>query len=317
MNRSSQLPTTSPSRGRQPGFTVMELLIVVAVMGVLLALLLPAVQKARASARRAACQNKLRQISLAIHGFETSHGAFPAGKSRRSPVEAYDELSWLRQILPYAEQAAVWSLSERALKVEPFPYFNPPHEPLGFAIPLFACPDDSRVSVPQSASQLNGAFAGLTSCLGVMGSDYRSQDGSLVLGKRIRFADITDGTSNTVMIGERPPTPDYNYGWWYRRWGRMVPEVSICCLAHEKSSIQRDVLPNGIVRQRIASSQAPQTRCAMDFISGAFMMVVLISRSAMDPFVLWPTNRLPCLNKWQHAMEVKVLRNDLHSPIAL
>lgn len=199
MNRSSQIPLTSPQAGRQPGFTVMELLIVVGVMGVLLALLLPTVQKARASARRTACQNKLRQISLAIHGFETSYGAFPSGKSRLSHVEAYHELSWLRQILPYAEQAAVWSLSERALKVEPFPYFNPPHEPLGMAIPLFACPDDSRVSVPQSASQLNGAFAGLTSYLGVMGSDYRSQDGSFVLGKRIRFADITDGTSNTVM----------------------------------------------------------------------------------------------------------------------
>lgn len=204
MNRSSQLPTTSPSRGRQPGFTVMELLIVVGVMGVLLALLLPTVQKARASARRTACQNKLRQISLAIHGFETSHGAFPAGKSRRSHVEAYHELSWLRQILPYADQAAVWSLSERALKVEPFPYFNPPHEPLGMAIPLFACPDDSRVSVPQSASQLNGAF----------------------------------------------------------------------------------------------------------------MMVVLISRSAMDPFGLWPTNRLLCLSRWQHAVEVKVFRTDLHQTIS-
>jgi prepilin-type processing-associated H-X9-DG protein len=154
------------------------------------------------------------------HGFETSHGEFHARKSRRSPVEAYHELSWLRQILPYAEQAAVWSLSERALKVEPFPYFNPPHEPLGMAIPLFACPDDSRVSVPQAASQLNGAFAGLTSYPGVMGSDYRSQDGSFVLGKRIRFADITDGTSNTVMIGERPPTPDYNYGWWYTGMGQ-------------------------------------------------------------------------------------------------
>lgn len=220
MNKGAQLPLASHYDGKRLGFTVVELLIVVGVMGVLMALLLPAVQKARASARRTACQNKLRQISLAIHAFEASHGAFPAGKSRRSNVETYDELSWLRQILPYTEQATVWTLSERALKVVPFPYFNPPHEPLGMAIPLYACPEDSRVSVPQSASQLNGAFAGLTSYLGVMGTDYKSQDGSFVLGKRIRFADITDGTSNTVMIGERPPTPDFNYGWWYTGMGQ-------------------------------------------------------------------------------------------------
>jgi prepilin-type N-terminal cleavage/methylation domain-containing protein/prepilin-type processing-associated H-X9-DG protein len=220
MKKSAQLPVTSLHDEKRLGFTVVELLIVIAIMGVLVALLLPAIQKARATTRRTACQNKLRQISLAIHQFEASHGAFPAGKSRRSSVEAYDELSWLRQILPYIEQASVWALSERALKVEPFPYFNPPHEPLGMAIPLYACPEDSRVSVPQSASQLNGAFAGLTSYLGVMGTDYKSQDGSFVLGKRIRFADITDGTSNTVMIGERPPTPDFNYGWWYTGMGQ-------------------------------------------------------------------------------------------------
>ncbi len=218
--RCSQPPIISPNGGKRLGFTVVELLVVIAVIGILVALLLPAVQKARAAARRTACQNKLRQIGLAIHEFEASHGAFPAGKSRRSSVEAYDELSWLRQILPYIEQTPIWDLSERALKVQPFPYFNPPHEPLGKAIQLFACPEDSRVSIPQSASQLNGAFAGLTSFLGVMGSDYKSHDGSFVLGKRVRFADIADGTSNTVMIGERPPTPDFNYGWWYTGMGQ-------------------------------------------------------------------------------------------------
>ena len=209
----SPLSMTSPHGRKRLGFTVVELLVVIAAIGILMALLLPGVQKARAAARRVACQNKLRQIGLAVHGFEATYGAFPAGKSRQSSVETYDELSWLRQILPYIEQPTIWNLSERALKVERFPYVNPPHEPLATAIQLFACPEDSRVSIPQSASQLNGAFVGLTSFLGVMGSDYKSNDGSLVLGERIRFADITDGTSNTVMIGERPPTPDFNYGW--------------------------------------------------------------------------------------------------------
>lgn len=207
--------------GQQPaGFTIVELLVVIASIGILLALLLPAVQKTRAAARLTACRNNLRQLGLAVHQFESSYGAFPAGKSRRSAADPHDELSWMRQILPYVEQSALWQLSERALAFERSPYINPPHEPLGKAIQIFSCPDDSRVAIPQSASQLGGAFAGLTSYLGVIGQDSIEQDGCLILGKRIRFSGIADGSSNTVMIGERPPTPDFNYGWWYTGTGQ-------------------------------------------------------------------------------------------------
>jgi prepilin-type N-terminal cleavage/methylation domain-containing protein/prepilin-type processing-associated H-X9-DG protein len=201
-------------------FTLIELLVSIVVIGILVALLLPAVQSARAAARRSDCQNKLRQLALAIHQFEAAHRAFPAGKSRRSATEPYGELSWLRQILPYIEQGALWNLSERALKVDRDPYNNPPHEPFGMAISAFACPDDSRVSVPQSASTMRGQFVGLTSFLGVLGSDYSTQNGALPYGQRVRFSDILDGSSNTLLIGERPPSPDFNYGWWYTGMGQ-------------------------------------------------------------------------------------------------
>lgn len=129
-------------------------------------------------------------------------------------------MSWLTAILPYCDQSALWNESRDAYDVIPLPYFNPPHSPLAKAVVLFSCPMDSRTDRPQSASTLNGAFVGLTSYLGVCGKNRTDRAGVLFFGTAIRTADIGDGLSNTLLAGERPPSPDFNFGWWYTGVGQ-------------------------------------------------------------------------------------------------
>lgn len=202
------------------GVTLIELLVAMSVIGVLVAVLLPAVQQARSSARRVECANKLRQLGVAFLNFETDHQHFPSGKTDIREIPKRGEMSWLVALLPYIEQTELWDRSAAAFEANPLPYFNPPHSPLGKAVAAFTCPEDPRVEHPQSASSLGGAYAGLTSYLGISGVDHRDRDGVFYFGSAVRFADITDGSSNTLAIGERPPSSDFNYGWWYTGAGQ-------------------------------------------------------------------------------------------------
>ena len=103
---------------RRSGFTLIELLVVIAIIGVLIAILLPAVQQARAAARRSQCQNNLKQIGLALHQFHDTQGAFPPARivqdgirtlSGNGTTTGVDEPSWLIRILPHLEQSALYS----------------------------------------------------------------------------------------------------------------------------------------------------------------------------------------------------------------
>ncbi len=205
---------------QRPGFTVIELLVVIGIMGVLMALLLPAVQQARGAARLTECRNKLRQIGLAVHNFESTYRKFPAGKTSEPSEPKRPEMSWLTAILPFVEQSALFDTSMAAFELNRVPYANPPHTGLGQAVRAFGCSEDSRVENSQSVSALNGALVGLTSYLGVSGIDFRDTDGVLYFDSQTRFGDITDGTSNTLLAAERPPSPDFNFGWWYSGTGQ-------------------------------------------------------------------------------------------------
>src|SRR5262249_56855836 len=90
------------------GFTLLELLVVVAMMGLLVGRSLSAVQKARATAERLRCQNNLKQIGLALHSYHGAHGHFPAGVSGDRPSEPQPYLSWCARLLPFLEEGRRW-----------------------------------------------------------------------------------------------------------------------------------------------------------------------------------------------------------------
>jgi prepilin-type N-terminal cleavage/methylation domain-containing protein/prepilin-type processing-associated H-X9-DG protein len=204
---------------RRHGFTLIELLVVIAIIGVLIALMLPAVQRIRAAAMRTQCANNLKQIGLAAHQYHDANKLFPAGMRAQKGKDPYRYASWLTFLLPYVEQQGLWAATQGAYRNTRSFTQNPPHIGLSTVVPVFTCPADSRAGSVQTAQRENIAVA-LTSYLGVSGQDLNTLDGVLFRDSRIRIADITDGTSNTLFAGERPPSTDFQYGWWYAGVGQ-------------------------------------------------------------------------------------------------
>lgn len=194
-------------RSRRLGFTLVELLVVIAIIGVLVALLLPAVQSAREAARRMQCQNQLKQMVLALHNYEGTHLAFPmnTGSTGYSPHA---------RLLPYIEQGNLFDLIDFSLPTYtgaggsqvPNPYYV---SVFSKVVPTFLCPSDPSPSVYQVT--LSGqvyAFAGNNYMLstgsgtGTFYDDRHPTDGIIYIGSAIRFGSVIDGTSNSVFMAE-------------------------------------------------------------------------------------------------------------------
>lgn len=217
---------------RRSAFNLIELVVVLAIIGVLIGLLLPAVQNARAAAARVNCSNNLKQVALALHNYHDQHTHFPAhprkGKLGREPDSL---LSWMALILPQIDQTALWSTAENACRIDRFSFHNPPHVGNSTVVREYVCPSDGRLF--STLTTPGGENIALTSFIGVAGSTEGATVvvvGSVTLKRPVpgilgqfpgtRLVDVRDGTSQTLMVGERPPPNSLQAGRWYVREGR-------------------------------------------------------------------------------------------------
>ncbi len=294
--------TLNCSRAHRPAFTLVELLVVIAIIGVLVALLLPAVQAAREAARRMQCTNNLKQIALSLQNHVSAKGTFPetyyGGYGNTPPAGGYKStsMSWsfLAHILPYIEQSALFDAAHIGDSLGGYPLdparynqeyeipndvpgtiFFAGDENTGAVIPGYLCPSDS---VSAEGSQQNttiylsgsgnsdGTFVGNTNYFGCAGANNPWQDPYVNPSTRTnafspashrwnhdpwgngdgviypssyrdprKMATITDGTSNTLLVGEdrfgRNPN---NYHNWVHSVSSM--RVTNCPLNYQPPS---------------------------------------------------------------------------------
>lgn len=273
-------------RQRRAGFTLVELLVVVAIIGVLIALLLPAVQAARESARRTQCANNLKQIGLACQSHAETYGAFPTGGSGYWATRTWlggapatyssQTWSWGYQILPFIEQTNI--------------HVNPSDDVVAsIPIPAYFCPSRRPPTALKDGYWASWVttFRAQADYAGNAGSSSGGNDGGGVYGDgrdgvvvkqgavaAVRLRDITDGLSNTLLIGEKrvnvsfcetDQQPDDNDGYvggfqddvvrWgaaATQWGPLVPAPDVTGLAYTWQTFQPCVYQFGSSHPAVA-----------------------------------------------------------------
>ncbi|MFO0842015.1 MAG: DUF1559 domain-containing protein [Gemmataceae bacterium] len=200
-------------------FTLIELLVVIAIIALLLGLLLGAIQHVRGMAARVNCQNNIKQLALALHLHHDTNHTLPPGYRSLLNRDRMPFSGWTLSVLPYIEQSALHSNAIEAYRRSILPFLSPPHTGISTVVPLFVCPSDGRAASPQFAP-ISRRMVALTCYLGTSGRDYSTRDGVLFRNSTVRLLDVTDGTSNTLMLGERPPSADFQFGWWYAGSGQ-------------------------------------------------------------------------------------------------
>jgi prepilin-type N-terminal cleavage/methylation domain-containing protein/prepilin-type processing-associated H-X9-DG protein len=193
-------------RRSRSGFTLIELLVVIALIGVLVGLLMPAVQKVRVAAARVQCANNLKQMGIACLNYHDTYKVLPPGYLASAAYPATTPgWGWEAFILPYVEQEPLFKQIDFSQPVEASPAIQQ-------MISLYICPADNA---PQSPFTLtDGTFTPVTQAapssyaatVGDDSSDINDPTGNGVFyrNSRTRLTDITDGTSSTAMVGDRP-----------------------------------------------------------------------------------------------------------------
>jgi prepilin-type N-terminal cleavage/methylation domain-containing protein len=206
-----ELPAMN-GRGRA-AFTLVELLVVIAIIGILVALLLPAIQAARESARRGQCQNNIKQVALALHMRHDAHGSFPQGTVWNNRNNYYDDprSGWAHIIYPYLEEGAVYAQLPRAAGAQNWkPWWDAlsqsANAPTKVVIQSWLCPsDDGALTNKQdwgefSLGNYHAFFGGLNLAGAVAGNHLELGPMGINFGAQLK--DITDGTSKTMLLGE-------------------------------------------------------------------------------------------------------------------
>lgn len=195
-------------------FTLVELLVVISIIGILMGLLLPAVLAVRESSRRLSCSNQMKQLTLSLHNFESAKKQLPSGVSLSSEPK---RRTWLFDLLPYLEQEAVYRQGIQEFASQPDPLM---HITFPTLIAALQCPSDPASGrQTRSPDPYGPSMIATTNYLGVNGLRGHDKSGVFFADSNTRFRDITDGLANTLLFGERPPSLDFRYGWWYSGYG--------------------------------------------------------------------------------------------------
>lgn len=247
------------------GFTLVELLVVIAIIGILVALLLPAIQAAREAARRTQCVNNLKQLGLALHNYHDSHQTFPFGRGGTGHPDGaastgdlnsnVNRSSGFVPLLPYVDQTALYEQIKSPLTIGnvTYPAFGPrsnqtAYLPYREEISAYRCP---------SADQKHDSNLGTTNYAFSWGDNSTQVSGSETVSVRVavrnnlrglfgfqrcrRFADIKDGSSNTIAMAEINTTddPDQILGSTAMSRGTQVYTSPITCFAEVNGSTGR------------------------------------------------------------------------------
>lgn len=256
-------------------FTLVELLVVIAIIGILVSMLLPAIQTVREAARRTDCANNLRQTGLALHNFESAHGHFPPGyasaKTRTGTVsagvyidpETWDAApgwGWAAHVLPFIEQgnvasaidlrSPIWQTNHRASIQTPIASFlcasssgprdalvvvddsDAPFSPDGDTALLLgrthyvASHGQESAWGPEAGSALSGEvftniYTSQTQSVEIRGDVSRVADGPFYRNSKTRISEISDGTSNTIFLGEHSSALSD------KSWAGVIPGASV------------------------------------------------------------------------------------------
>jgi prepilin-type N-terminal cleavage/methylation domain-containing protein/prepilin-type processing-associated H-X9-DG protein len=231
---------------RRAGFTIIELLVVVAVIGILLALLMPAIQQARVASRRKRCQHNLKQLGIALQNYHSNYNVFPIGNMFRGTAysngwsmfammmpELDMQSQYMKLNFKYPDRCVAWQVQMETAKPGSWPGYSPQQ--------IFTCPSDPNGGRQFTGSTGSGAYlvtnnrTAVSNYLGVCGKTYKwdcgmsdlwaitgpdtdcqdisGYEGVFFNNSKIRIDDVFDGTSTTFAIGERAVAKALTYGW--------------------------------------------------------------------------------------------------------
>ena len=177
------------------GFTLVELLVVIAIIGILVGLLLPAVQMAREAARQTQCRNHLHQVGIALHAYHNMHRYLPIGcvdsRVLRSGSPKAKNIAWSAQLLPHIEQSSLYEQINFDL-----PYDHPENQTAAkHKVATYLCP----TAIPRDPTYGEITYGGL---FGERLVDSEPDDGVFLYDQRLAFRDCLDGLSNTLCVSE-------------------------------------------------------------------------------------------------------------------
>jgi prepilin-type N-terminal cleavage/methylation domain-containing protein len=241
------VPKPEKPMSRPRGFTLIELLVVIAIIGILVSLLLPAVQQAREAARMTQSRNNLKQIGLALHNYLDTHSVFPAAylADTRHPArdpDTYDGpngFAWGAMLLPFLDQAPLYN----TLRTDRPCWDAVNAQAVLINLPVFLSPSATNSNGPMIVRDAGGvqlarfgrshyvANAGQDEPWGYQLEDYSGiADGPMYRNSKTRAADVSDGLSNTVFIGEHSIVSD-------KTWVGVVPGAQVCTIDPQRFPI--------------------------------------------------------------------------------